>query len=36
MYSKAAERYEACKEVAYTWDEFVAALNRKHMVLAPW
>lgn len=36
MYSKALQRYKACREVAHTWDEFTAALGRKHMVLAPW
>ncbi len=36
MYQKALAEYESCKEVAHTWEEFMAALGRKHMVLAPW
>lgn len=36
MYSRAKERYDACREVATTWEKFMAALGRKHMVLAPW
>ena len=36
MYQKALEEYNSCKEVAHTWEEFMAALNRRHMVLAPW
>ena len=36
MYQKALDEYNSCKEVAHTWDEFMAALNRRHMILAPW
>ena len=36
MYQKALEEYNSCKEVAHTWEEFMSALNRRHMVLAPW
>ena len=36
MYERAAERYAACMEKATTWEDFMGALERKHMVLAPW
>lgn len=36
MYAKARTEYDACIERATTLDDFKAALNRKHMVLAPW
>lgn len=28
--------FDACLETATDWDGFMAALNRRHMVLAPW
>ena len=36
MFARASEEFEACKESASTWEEFMAALDRRHMVLAPW
>jgi prolyl-tRNA synthetase len=36
MYARARSAFDACVERAHTWDEFMAALERKHMVLAPW
>lgn len=36
MYARARAAFDGCIEVAYTWDDFMAALERKHMVLAPW
>lgn len=36
MYARARAAFDASIEVAHTWDEFMAALDRKHMVLAPW
>ena len=28
--------FDACRETATTWDAFMAALDRRHCVLAPW
>lgn len=36
MFAKAKEKYDACVERVTTWDDFMAALNNKHMALAPW
>jgi prolyl-tRNA synthetase len=36
MLAAARARFDACVERASTWDEFMAALERRHMVLAPW
>lgn len=36
MYNRAKEEYDSCIEKATNWDDFMAALGRKHMVLAPW
>mmetsp|Transcript_7713 Transcript_7713/g.13324 ORF Transcript_7713/g.13324 Transcript_7713/m.13324 type:complete len:651 (+) Transcript_7713:45-1997(+) len=36
MFTSAKQRYDACLEKVTTWDDFMAALERKHMVLAPW
>ena len=36
MLARATAEFEACKEVANTWEEFMAALDRRHMCLAPW
>jgi len=36
MLAAAQARFDACLERATTWDAFAAALERKHMVLAPW
>ncbi|EIE23566.1 prolyl-tRNA synthetase [Coccomyxa subellipsoidea C-169] len=36
MLARSTAEFEECKETATTWDEFMAALDRKHMVLAPW
>lgn len=36
MLERAKRDFDACIERATTWDEFMAALDRKHMVLAPW
>jgi len=36
MLARSSTEFEQCKETATTWDGFMAALDRKHMVLAPW
>lgn len=36
MLVAARQRYNTCLEQVTTWDEFMAALSNKHMVLAPW
>ncbi len=36
MLARAREAFDACIEKALNWDDFMAALERKHMVLAPW
>lgn len=36
MLLSARQRYQSCLEQATSWDAFMAALNNKHMVLAPW
>lgn len=36
MYARARASFDACVEQAADWDGFMAALERKHMVLAPW
>lgn len=36
MLARAREAFDACIEKATTWEDFMVALERKHMVLAPW
>jgi prolyl-tRNA synthetase len=36
LLAAASERFNACVDKATNWDDFMAALNNKHMVLAPW
>lgn len=36
LLESARTRYDGCVETATTWDDFMAALDRKHMVMAPW
>lgn len=36
MFAAAKARHSTCTEVVTTWDEFMNALNNKHMALAPW
>lgn len=36
MLAAARQRYDACLEQVTTWDAFMAALNNRHMALAPW
>lgn len=36
MYEVAKQKREACVEVVKTWDEFIEALNKKKLILAPW
>jgi len=36
MFDAAKQRYDSCLEQVTSWDAFMAALNNKHMVLAPW
>lgn len=36
MYGRARSEFDACIERVSTWDEFMAALDRKHMALGPW
>ncbi|GJN32447.1 hypothetical protein PR202_gb20959 [Eleusine coracana subsp. coracana] len=36
LFNTAREKRDACIEVIKTWDEFLAALNNKKLILAPW
>lgn len=36
MLAKASAEFGECRETALGWDAFMAALDRRHMVLAPW
>ncbi|TKW09415.2 hypothetical protein SEVIR_6G093200v4 [Setaria viridis] len=36
LFRAAKERRDACIRVIHTWDEFIAALNDKRLILAPW
>ncbi|KAL6609428.1 hypothetical protein ACP70R_039397 [Stipagrostis hirtigluma subsp. patula] len=36
MFKTAKEKIDACTEVIKTWNEFIAALNDKKLILAPW
>lgn len=36
LLEKAREERTSCITVADNWDDFIAALNNKKMVLAPW
>lgn len=36
LLEKAREERSSCIATAYNWDDFMAALNNKKMVLAPW
>jgi prolyl-tRNA synthetase len=36
MFTKAKATFDGCLEKATNWDDFMAAIDRKHMVLAPW
>ncbi|KAL6659138.1 hypothetical protein ACP70R_003178 [Stipagrostis hirtigluma subsp. patula] len=36
LLNTAKEKRDACEEIVKTWDEFVAALNDKKLILAPW
>ena len=36
MYAKARAEFDGCIERVTTWDDFMAALGRNHMALAPW
>ena len=36
MLAKASAEFGACRETALDWDAFMAALDRRNMVLAPW
>ena len=36
MLAKASREFEACVELTNTWDDFMGALSRGHMALAPW
>ena len=36
MYEVAKQKREACVEEIKTWDEFIVALNKKKLILAPW
>ena len=36
MLAAARAKYDACLETVTTWDAFMAALERRHMCLAPW
>jgi hypothetical protein len=36
MFKRASDKFDDCIDRAFTKDEFMAALDKKHMVLAPW
>ena len=36
MLQRARVAFDACVERATNWEDFMAALERKHMVLTPW
>ncbi|KAI8100900.1 hypothetical protein M9434_005284 [Picochlorum sp. BPE23] len=36
MLERARNQFDECTEMATNWDDFMAALDRKHMCLAPW
>lgn len=36
LFDVAKHKRDACIQIIHTWDEFVAALNEKKMILAPW
>lgn len=36
MYEVAKQKREACVQEVKTWDEFIEALNKKKLILAPW
>lgn len=36
MYERQRTIFEGSIEKVTTWDDFMAALDRKHMALAPW
>ena len=36
MLARASAEFGECRETALDWDAFMAALDRRHMVLAPW
>lgn len=36
LFDLAKEKRDACIEKVKTWDEFVEALGKKKMILAPW
>ncbi|KAG1355177.1 Proline--tRNA ligase, cytoplasmic [Cocos nucifera] len=36
LFNAAKQKREACVKVINTWDEFIAALNNKKLILAPW
>ncbi len=36
MLARAAKDFTDCIELTHTWDEFMGALGRGHMALAPW
>jgi len=36
LLAAASQRFDACVDKATNWEDFMAALNNKHMVLAPW
>ncbi|KAK9836198.1 hypothetical protein WJX81_008140 [Elliptochloris bilobata] len=36
MFAKASAEFGECRETTLDWEGFMAALDRRHMVLAPW
>lgn len=36
MFDAAKTKRDACLQVVKTWDEFIEALNKKQLILAPW
>lgn len=36
MFAKAKKEFDECLETVYNFEDFMAALDRRHMCLAPW
>lgn len=36
LYDSAKQKRDACIEKVQTWDQFIEALGKKKMILAPW
>lgn len=36
LFDVAKQKRDECIQVIHTWEEFIEALNKKKMILAPW